>query len=36
VALFKSAGASEKEFIPICISIDKLPKIGRDKVKKNY
>ncbi|MBI5122225.1 histidine--tRNA ligase, partial [Candidatus Roizmanbacteria bacterium] len=32
--IIQFAGASEKEFIPICISIDKLPKIGRDKVKK--
>lgn len=27
-------GASEKDFIPICISIDKLPKIGKEAVKK--
>ncbi|EKE13973.1 MAG: hypothetical protein ACD_12C00725G0001 [uncultured bacterium] len=32
--IIQFAGASEKEFIPICISIDKLPKIGRDQVKK--
>jgi histidyl-tRNA synthetase len=32
--IIQYAGASEKEFIPICISIDKLPKIGRDLVKK--
>ncbi|EKE14419.1 MAG: hypothetical protein ACD_12C00517G0003, partial [uncultured bacterium] len=32
--IIQYAGASEKEFIPICISIDKLPKIGREKVKK--
>jgi len=32
--IIKFAGASEKEFIPICISIDKLPKIGREAVKK--
>ena len=32
--IIQFAGASEKEFIPICISIDKLPKIGREKVKK--
>ena len=32
--IIQFAGASEKEFIPICISIDKLPKIGRDNVKK--
>lgn len=28
------AGASDDQFIPICISVDKLPKIGRDAVKK--
>ncbi|MFA6016627.1 MAG: histidine--tRNA ligase [Patescibacteria group bacterium] len=32
--IIQFAGASEKEFIPICISVDKLPKIGRDLVKK--
>lgn len=32
--IIQYAGASEKEFIPICISIDKLPKIGKEKVKK--
>ncbi len=32
--IIQFAGASEKEFIPICISIDKLPKIGREMVKK--
>ena len=32
--IIQFAGASEKEFIPICISVDKLPKIGRDQVKK--
>ena len=32
--IIQFAGASEKEFIPICISIDKLPKIGRERVKK--
>jgi len=32
--IIQFAGATEKEFIPICISIDKLPKIGRDNVKK--
>lgn len=32
--IIKYAGASEKEFIPICISIDKLPKIGKEEVKK--
>jgi histidyl-tRNA synthetase len=32
--IIQFAGASEKQFIPICISIDKLPKIGRDQVKK--
>lgn len=26
------AGGSQEEFIPICLSIDKLPKIGREKV----
>lgn len=28
------SGASNEQFIPICLSIDKLPKIGRDAVKK--
>ncbi|MBI3366462.1 histidine--tRNA ligase, partial [Candidatus Roizmanbacteria bacterium] len=28
------SGASNEQFIPICLSIDKLPKIGRDTVKK--
>ncbi len=28
------AGASDKDFIPICLSIDKLPKIGVEAVKK--
>lgn len=28
------AGAKESEFIPICISVDKLPKIGKELVKK--
>lgn len=32
--IIQYAGATSKEFIPICISIDKLPKIGRDLVKK--
>ncbi|KKQ24765.1 MAG: Histidyl-tRNA synthetase [Candidatus Roizmanbacteria bacterium GW2011_GWC2_37_13] len=32
--IIQFAGASIKEFIPICISIDKLPKIGKEKVKK--
>jgi histidyl-tRNA synthetase len=32
--IIQYAGASEKEFIPICISVDKLPKIGRELVKK--
>ena len=32
--IIQFAGATEKEFIPVCISIDKLPKIGRDLVKK--
>ncbi len=32
--IIQFAGASEKEFIPICISVDKLSKIGRDQVKK--
>jgi len=31
--LIKYAGADNKDFIPICLSIDKLPKIGREKVK---
>ncbi|MBU1085048.1 histidine--tRNA ligase, partial [Patescibacteria group bacterium] len=31
--LVKFAGAKNDDFIPICLSIDKLPKIGRDKVK---
>ena len=33
--IIQFAGASIKEFIPICISIDKLPKIGKEKVKKS-
>ncbi len=28
------SGATNEQFIPICLSIDKLPKIGRDAVKK--
>jgi len=28
------AGATDKDFVAICISIDKLPKIGREKVRK--
>lgn len=32
--LVKFAGATQEEFIPICLSIDKLPKIGRGAVKK--
>lgn len=32
--IIQYAGAKESEFIPICISVDKLPKIGRDAVKK--
>lgn len=32
--IIKYAGAREKDFIPICISIDKLPKIGKEAVKK--
>lgn len=28
------AGAKEEEFVPICISVDKLPKIGKEAVKK--
>ncbi len=35
-AIVQYAGATEKEFIPICISIDKLSKIGRDAVKKEF
>jgi histidyl-tRNA synthetase len=31
--LIKFAGAKNNDFIPICLSIDKLPKIGKDKVK---
>lgn len=31
--LIKFSGAEQKDFIPICLSIDKLPKIGREKVK---
>ena len=32
--LVKYAGAKDQDYIPICLSIDKLPKIGKDKVKK--
>ena len=32
--LVKYAGGKDQDFIPICLSIDKLPKIGQDKVKK--
>jgi len=32
--LIQYAGANPKEFIPICMSIDKLPKIGVENVKK--
>jgi histidyl-tRNA synthetase len=32
--VIKHAGASDDDFIPICLSIDKLPKIGKDLVKK--
>jgi histidyl-tRNA synthetase len=32
--IIKYAGADDKEFIPICLSIDKLPKIGKERVKK--
>lgn len=32
--IVKYAGAADKEFIPICLSIDKLPKVGKEKVKK--
>jgi histidyl-tRNA synthetase len=32
--IVKYAGVLDKQFIPICLSIDKLPKIGREKVKK--
>ncbi|MFC1646756.1 histidine--tRNA ligase [Patescibacteria group bacterium] len=31
--LITYSGASQEEFIPICLSIDKLPKIGKKKVK---
>ncbi|MFZ6034807.1 MAG: histidine--tRNA ligase [Patescibacteria group bacterium] len=33
-AIVAMSGASDEQFIPICISVDKLPKIGRDAVKK--
>ncbi len=32
--LIKYAGAKDSDFIPICLSIDKLPKLGKEKVKK--
>lgn len=32
--IIKYAGADDKDLIPICINIDKLPKIGQEKVKK--
>lgn len=32
--IIKYAGASDQQFIPICLSIDKLPKIGKEGVKK--
>lgn len=32
--IIKLAGASHNQFIPICLSIDKLPKIGKEKVKR--
>ncbi len=32
--IIKFAGGSDKQFIPICLSIDKLPKIGKEKVRK--
>ena len=32
--IIKFAGADDKDFIPICISIDKLPKIEKERVKK--
>ncbi|KKQ01766.1 MAG: Histidyl-tRNA synthetase [Candidatus Roizmanbacteria bacterium GW2011_GWA2_36_23] len=31
--IIKLSGASDEQFIPICLSIDKLPKIGKEKVK---
>lgn len=31
--IIQYAGAKDEQFIPICISVDKLPKIGRDAVK---
>lgn len=32
--IIKYAGATDKDFMPICMSIDKLPKIGKERVKK--
>ena len=32
--IIQYAGGTDKEFVPVCISIDKLPKIGIDAVKK--
>ncbi len=32
--IIKYSGATEDQFIPICLSIDKLPKIGKEGVKK--
>lgn len=33
-AVVSYSGAKDEQFIPICISVDKLPKIGREAVKK--
>ncbi len=32
--IIQASGASDQQFIPLCLSIDKLPKIGSEKVKK--
>lgn len=32
--IIQLSGASQDQFIPLCLSIDKLPKIGKEKVKK--
>jgi len=32
--IIKYTGASDQQFIPICLTIDKLPKIGQERVKK--
>ncbi len=32
--LITASGAGKEQFIPICLSIDKLPKIGKEKVKR--